>query len=68
MELPSVVHPKKIAISGFKFQVVSFTNLSDNQAFNAAMHFYNTHKFLNNRKKKTIRVVTAIDEKSQALF
>ena len=52
MELPSVVHPKKIAINGFKFQVVSFSKLSDNQAFNAAMHFYNSHHHLKNRKKK----------------
>jgi len=68
MEPPSIVHPKNIAINGFKFQVVSSDKLSDTQAFSAAMHFYNTHKFLNNRKKKIIRVVTTIDENSQGVL
>lgn len=64
MEMPSIIHPSKFKINGYKFQVVSYANLTKLQAARIAQNFYHTQKLKKNDKEKTFTVITTFDEKS----
>jgi len=59
-----ITHPKIFNISGMFFKVVSYTNLSDDQAANVAMMFYKSHKFTAKDKNKTFTIKTSFDKGS----
>lgn len=64
MELPSVVHPKLIKVNGFTFRVVSYCQLTDEQALKAAIHFCHTHKLRKSLQKGIIEIKTLFDKDS----
>lgn len=64
MQTPNILHPRKITINGYVFEVVSFISLTDEQAAKVATHFYRTNKLKKSDVGKTIRIVTLFDENS----
>ena len=69
MELPSVVHPRKIDIDGYIFEVVSYAPLTDEQAARVAMMYYQRmKKRKKDRGKVVFRAVTLFDENSSELL
>jgi len=68
MQMPSVVHPKQIRINDFTFEVVSYCKLTDEQASNAAIFFYRTHKLKKKHQRKVIQVISLVDADSARLF
>lgn len=68
MELPSVVHPKRFAIAGIFFEVVSYSTLTDAQAKSVALMFYRSHRFSRKDKGRLFRVLSGLDESSSDLL
>jgi len=68
MQLPSVIHPKKVAANGMFFEVVSYTSLTDEQALKVVMLFCRSRKFAKKDQGKLFRVVTHFDQKSKGLL
>jgi len=68
MEMPSVVHPKRFAINGMYFEVVSYSPLSDDQAAKIAMMFFRGRKFKKSDKGKLFQVITQFDAQSAGLL
>lgn len=64
MQLPSVLHPKRFSINGMLFEIVSHSELTDEQAAKAAMLFFRRHKFKKKDQGKLFRVVTAFDRET----
>lgn len=62
MEMPSVVHPTRFTIKGMVFEVVSYSQLSDEKAATIAMQFFRMQKFKKKDQGKLFRVLwTQID-------
>jgi hypothetical protein len=68
MQMQFVVHPRTYEINGYFFQVLSCCALTDGQAANAAMHFYQTHKLKKKDKGKLIKVITSPDTDTAGIF
>lgn len=68
MQMPSIVHPKKLSIKGMLFEVVAYTSLTDEQASKIAMIFYRSRKFTKKDQGKLFRVATQFDENSSDLL
>ncbi len=68
MQMPSVVHPKRISLNEILFEIVSFVPLTDAQALHAANYFYNTHKFTKKDKGKLFKVITTFDDSTSKLL
>jgi len=67
MEMPPVVHPKKIDIDGFIFEVTAYVSLTDQQAGKIANAHYRNMKPKPKKKdrgKFVYRVVSLVDERS----
>ncbi len=67
MEMPSVVHPKKIDIDGFVFEVTTYVSLTDEQALAVALMHYRNMKPRPKKKdrgKAIYRVISPVDENS----
>lgn len=60
MNIQSVVHPKRFAINGMFFEVVSFSPITDEQAQAAAIMFYRSRKFQKADQGKLFRVLTSL--------
>ena len=58
MELPSVVHPKFVKIKGFTFQIITYFQMTDDQAFKIAMEFYHSHNLKKESQNKILKVMT----------
>jgi hypothetical protein len=58
MNLPSVIHPKKFNIKGMLFEIVAYKPLTDDEAAQAAMYFYRSHKFKKADQGKLFHVLT----------
>ena len=61
MKLPEVVHPKSFNINGYIFEIVSYIQLTDDQAAKIATHYFDTHSFKKKDRGTLFRVVTLVD-------
>lgn len=68
MEMPSTVHPKIFAINRYYFKIVSYVDLTDQQAASLAQQFYHSRKMLKKDKGKTFTIITTFDEGSVNLI
>lgn len=68
MLLPSVIHPKKFSINGMLFEIVAYSQLTDEQAAKAAMRYFRSHTFLKKDRGKSFQVLTQFDENSRGLL
>ena len=57
MKRPSVIHPKRFAIKGILFEVVTYTAVGDAQAGKVAMQFYRLHKFKKSDQGKQFQIL-----------
>jgi hypothetical protein len=65
-----LMHPfaKMISIDGFKFQVESSVELSDDQARQCAFQFCRTNRLTDEHRNGLIRIVSKIDASSRDYF
>ncbi len=68
MQTPNIAHPTIFEIDGYKFQVVAYTTLTDEQARHAALYFYRTHKFKKKDRGTLYTVISIIDRDTAGLF
>lgn len=68
MDMPNVIHPKKIKIKEITSQVISYDPLTDNQALKVALSFYQQKKWTKADQKKVITVMTSFDHNSAKLL
>lgn len=68
MQLPNVVHPKKVRVNGHVIEVVAYCAMTDSQAVKAALHFCRTHKMPKPNPAKVLRALTQFDQASIALL
>jgi len=64
LEQPSVIHPKLVKIKGFRFQVVAYCGMTDEQALKFAIHFYRSHAPNEFDRNKVLKVVTTYGQDS----
>jgi len=67
-KLPDIVHPKRFEIGGLIFEIVSYCQLTDDQALKVATHFYRTHKFRKKDRGKLFQVLTTYSESSRGIL
>ena len=58
MNLPSIAHPAKFNIKGMQFEIFAYKSLTEDEAAQAAMHFYRSRKFKKTDQGKLFRVLT----------
>lgn len=68
MEMPSVTHPTTFEINGMYFKIVSYSELTNEQARRAAQLYYRTHKFKKKDKGKLFTALTMFDKSSANLL
>ena len=68
MQFPNIVHPKRFEVNGMFFEVVSFTELSDEQAAKIAMHYFKIHKFKKKDQGKLFQILTTFDDPSKGML
>lgn len=68
MNLPDVVHPKLVNIGGYKFRIISFSPLTDDQALKVALLYCRSHRLTQKQKKKVLEIHTTFDEKTAGLL
>ncbi len=68
MKLPAVIHPKTILLDGFKFKVVAYCALTDQQAGKIVLHYCRTHKLKKKDQKIVRTIVTQFDTDSIGLL
>lgn len=64
----NIEHPKQISINGYTFKVIAYCRLTDQEAYNVALSYFQTHRLTKIAKKKIISIHTIIDEDSKGLF
>jgi hypothetical protein len=67
MELPSTVHPLRIDINGFIYEVVSYGPLTNEQAAEVALIFHRLHKPRKKDRGKVLRCVVPLDGSDEEL-
>ena len=66
IQTPNVLHPSRVVINGYTFQVVTFMRLTDAQASKIARHYYLTHRLTKNQQRSILKIVSVIDESGLA--
>ena len=68
MQMPNVLHPNKFSINGIFFEVVSYDQLTDDQARKVVLFFCQTYKFLKKNIGITVTITTMHTQASVGLL
>ena len=63
-----IVHPNRVNINGYIYEVLACCKLSDEQAYNIAMQAHRGKKHKKKDKGKLAQIYSQVDERSVRMF